>query len=291
MVYSMTGYGQATGVFGTKSIKAEIRSLNGKTTDVRVKVPALYRTKELEIRNLILERSSRGKIDITISFESDDGDDSYKINSQLIKQYYEELAKVADAYQLSKNELLPSILRIPNVVELTDKALDEKEWLASKAIVNQAIDAFNSFRLTEGKAMQKDIVDQVSFIHQLLDDVSPYEASRIKALKEKMNKNLKNNNEEISIDKNRLEQEILYYLEKLDITEEKIRLAQHCKYFLEVINSSDRVKGKKLSFISQEMGREMNTLGSKAQHSDIQQIVVNMKDALEKIKEQILNIV
>ncbi len=291
MVYSMTGYGQATGVFGSKSIKAEIRSLNGKTTDVRVKVPALYRTKELEIRNLLLERSSRGKIDITVTFESDEGDDSYKINSPLIKHYYEELAKIADDYQLSKNELLPSILRIPNVVELTDKALDEDEWLASRAIINEAVDAFNNFRQTEGEAMKKDMLDQVDFIHKLLEDVVPFEESRITALKEKMNKNLKNHNDEISIDKNRLEQEILYYLEKLDITEEKIRLAQHCKYFTEVMNGSEKVKGKKLSFISQEMGREMNTLGSKAQHSDIQQIVVNMKDALEKIKEQILNIV
>ncbi len=291
MVLSMTGFGEAVGNYNGKSLRAEVRSLNGKTTDIRVKVPNVYRTKELDIRNQVLEKAFRGKVDIAISFDAEEGDDSYQLNRSLMNQYYKDLADFATENNVTKEGLIPAILKIPNVLMLQDQALSEEEWTCCKNTIDLALAQFTDFRLSEGKAMAKDIEYQVSKVVSLLEDVVPFETERIVNLKDRLSKNIGNYVDDVNLDKNRMEQEILYYVEKLDITEEKIRLAQHCKYFLEVLHGEQKVKGKKLSFISQEMGREMNTLGSKAQHSDIQQIVVNMKDALEKIKEQILNIV
>lgn len=291
MVLSMTGYGQSIIRSGEKVIKIEVRSLNGKSADVRVKVPTIFRSKELEIRNKVLKGAVRGKIDINITFDGDGAEEPYKLNRTLIKNYFNELSDLTKELGVETNDILSSILKIPNVIELDEKAIDEKEWEIVKTGVDQALDKFKSFRAVEGAAMKVDLINQVDSIERFLKEIPQHETARVDKIKKRLTRSLEQLNVENTMDSNRYEQEIIYYLEKLDITEEKIRLEQHCKYLKEQLNSPETVKGKKASFISQEMGREINTIGSKAQHTEIQQIVVSMKDALEKIKEQMLNIV
>ncbi len=291
MVLSMTGYGQSIIRSGEKVIKIEVRSLNGKSADVRVKVPTIFRSKELEIRNKVLKGAVRGKIDINITFDGDGAEEPYKLNRTLIKNYFNELSDLTKELGVEANDILSSILKIPNVIELDEKAIDEKEWEIVKTGVDQALDKFKSFRAVEGAAMKVDLINQVDSIERFLKEIPQHETARVDKIKKRLTRSLEQLNVENTMDSNRYEQEIIYYLEKLDITEEKIRLEQHCKYLKEQLNSPETVKGKKASFISQEMGREINTIGSKAQHTEIQQIVVSMKDALEKIKEQMLNIV
>jgi len=291
MVLSMTGYGQSIVRSGEKVIKIELRSLNGKSADVRLKVPSLYKSKELEFRNQVLKGAVRGKIDITISFDGAGSEEPYKLNTHLIKNYFLELKELAEQLGVGQQDILSSILKIPNVVELDEADIDEKEFEAVKDGITQVLAKFKEFRAKEGKAMKSDIIFQLESIENLLKSIEPHEGERIKKVKQKLARSLDQISEENKMDQNRYEQEIIYYLEKLDITEEKIRLEQHCKYLREVLDNEEEVKGKKTSFICQEMGREINTIGSKAQYSEIQQIVVNMKDSLEKIKEQVLNIV
>jgi len=290
MILSMTGYGQASGQIGNKSYRIEIKSLNGKTTDIRLKSNANLRDKELELRKMVLETAYRGKFEVSVIMESSLGEDDFKFNEGLMQSYYNELKGFADKNKIGYGDILQSIIRLPNIVQQTDSEMSDEEWNGLKKLATEALKNHTAFRVAEGKSLQDDIIKRVKNIAQLLKDIEQYEEDRITALRDRIKKNLTQYLSKENVDENRFEQEIIFYLEKLDVNEEKVRLAQHCKYYQEQVVVEKVEKGKKLSFITQEMGREINTLGAKAQQSDIQQIVVNMKDELEKIKEQVLNI-
>lgn len=281
----MTGYGKATAECTDKKVTVEIRSLNSKNLDINTRIPLLYREKELEIRKLLSERLQRGKVDFSINTESTAANKNQELNHEVIKAYMQEFKEVVS--DASDIELLSIVMRLPDVLKHSSDSIDEDEWKIVMDLMNQAIDNLNQFRLAEGSAIKEDFIKRIKNIEQLLSEVSPFESERIVTLKERFLKNLEELNTEY--DQNRYEQELIYYIERLDITEEKVRLAQHCKYFIETLNT-DQSEGKKLGFICQEIGREINTLGSKSNHSELQRIVVQMKDELEKIKEQILNI-
>lgn len=287
----MTGFGQASDHFGQKQITVEVKSLNGRSSDVRMRLPSYYGDKELSLRKIILEKAIRGKLEFNIITESESGDDGFGLNIPLMNKYIEALKKVKNDHNIENADILQSVLRIPNVVQGQVGELDENEWDKVLALTNKALDALKIYRVEEGKAMYKDFVDNVNTIETLLNDVALYEDARIEKIKAKLNTSVLEQLHKDVVDQNRLEQEIVFYIEKLDINEEKVRLAQHCKFFREQLDLSNPEKGKKLGFISQEMGREINTLGAKAQDSSIQQLVVGMKDELEKIKEQVANIV
>jgi len=289
MLLSMTGFGRASNAYQDKEISIEVRSLNSKFMDVRMKVPQNYRVKEPDFRKILQEKIERGKIEFTMEVKSPDGEEEYSLNRPLLERYYKELSKIADDLQLNKSDLIPSILRMPNVVSPASGTIDEQEWQTVSETVHQAIKKFTSFRRTEGQAMETDLQLRINNIQSFLVQIAPYEAERVVKLKAKLLKNLEDNFGKERVDQNRFEQEVIYYLEKIDITEEKVRLGQHCKYFLEQLTEDSVLKGRKLSFIAQEIGREINTLGAKAYSSDIQKIVVKMKDDLEKIKEQVAN--
>jgi len=290
MLYSMTGFGRAFAAYKDKKIIFEIRSLNGKTTDLRLRYPLNYKDREIEIRKTLLNAVERGKIDGTLTIESELGEESYTLNKTLFKQYYKELKELIGETDIQGGDILQSILRIPNVVMPKENVPDEEEWVLVQKLIQEAIVNINSFREKEGAVMYTDLQDNIKGIIQNLDELGKYEEQRIEAIKIKMRKNLAQYLSDEKIDQNRFEQELLFYIERLDINEEKIRLRQHCKYFLEVMNEKSNTKGKKLSFISQEIGREINTLGAKAQEHNIQQHVVSMKDNLERIKEMNANI-
>ncbi len=287
----MTGYGQASTQFKDKTIHVEIKSLNGKTSDIRCKVPGSYKEKEIQLRKNLMDKAYRGKFDFTLTIESDKGDDEYGLNKSLFRKYFKELTELKEELNIDSGDIIQSILRIPNVVGAINEEVDEDEWEVVMQTTDDAIRALNNFRTEEGRAAEKDLKEAAKSISDFLNMVEPFENGRIEALKERFRKNLEDFQTDEKVDRNRFEQEIIYYLEKLDINEEKVRLAQHCKYFNEVLNSGNHAIGKKLGFIAQEMGREINTLGAKANEKNIQQMVVSMKDALEKIKEQVANIV
>ncbi len=289
MLLSMTGYGRAVNTYKEKTITVEIRSLNSKFTDLRIKSPQNYRDKEPLIRKVVTTQTQRGKVDITIDIKSAAGDGEFALNKALFKKYHQELTSLTESLSIPQGDLIQSILRLPNVVAPDENTVDDDEWKIVEKTVNDAINTFTSFRKEEGAAMEADCTKRINHIVSLLDTIEPHEKARVEHLKTKINRHMEEYVGKDNIDANRFEQEILYYLEKIDVTEEKVRLAQHCKYFLEEVASEKTLKGKKLSFISQEMGREINTLGSKANSSAIQHIVVVMKDELEKIKEQVLN--
>jgi uncharacterized protein (TIGR00255 family) len=289
MLLSMTGFGRATNTIGNKTITVEIRSLNSKFTDIRFKMPQTYKDKEHLLRKLIADKAQRGKIDVTLDIKSLEGDGEYALNQALFTKYYKELHQLSKELAMPSADIMQAILRIPNVVASSQDTIEEAEWNAVLDTVNEALENFTAFRLEEGAAMEKDCRLRIESILQLLSELTPLEEERVTKLRQKIQKNMEEYVGKENIDANRFEQEILYYLEKMDITEEKVRLAQHCKYFMEVLDSKETIKGRKISFISQEMGREINTLGSKANSSEIQHFVVKMKDELEKIKEQILN--
>jgi len=290
MIQSMTGYGQASRQIGDKNYRIEIKSLNGKTTDIRFKSTLNLKDKELELRKLITENAQRGKFDVTLIAESSSGAEEYFLNMDLMQRYAEELKAFAERQNLEHGDLMQSIIRLPNIVQLVEDEISDPEWQAIREMSEQALERLSRFRIKEGNSLKKDILEKSAHIIALLDEVDRYEEQRIDNLKERIRKNLNQHMYKENVDENRFEQEIIFYLEKLDINEEKVRLRQHCTYFAEEVNREEWLKGKKLSFITQEMGREINTLGAKAQHPDIQQLVVNMKDDLEKVKEQVLNI-
>jgi uncharacterized protein (TIGR00255 family) len=291
MLLSMTGFGRADKQFGEKTVLVEIRSLNSKFTDARFKLPNSYRDKEHELRKVVIDRAERGKLDISIEVKSSGGEDGYGLNIPLFKKYFQELSALAEEIQMPKGDILQSIMRIPNVVTTDQESIDEQEWATVLAAVSAAMDRFENYRKSEGKAMEDDLRLRIKNIQQLLTQVDPIEKNRIDHLRQRLKQNMDEYLNKEHVDENRFEQEIIYYLEKIDITEEKVRLGQHCLYFLEQLDQSGKQKGRKLSFISQEMGREINTLGAKAYSSDIQRLVVGMKDELEKIKEQTANLV
>lgn len=285
MIHSMTGYGKAVAEYSDKKITVEIRSLNSKGLDLNTRLPFLYKEKELEIRKLLSEKLQRGKIDFSITLEANAVNKAQQINPEIIKSYIEEFKQLVPG--ATDAELLAIVMRLPDVMVFSSKEIDETEWNQALELILKAIENLNQFRRDEGKMLEQEFIQRIQSILQLLNQVEPFEKERIQTLKDRFTKNL----EELSgdYDANRFEQELIYYLEKLDITEEKVRLKNHCDYFLENLESAES-EGKKLGFICQEIGREINTLGSKSNHSGMQKIVVQMKDELEKVKEQVLNI-
>ncbi len=286
----MTGFGQAKAPYGDKTIKVDIRTLNGKSTDVRLKVPNQYRSLEMAIRKQVLAKLQRGKIDVNVAIESPLGEEKYTLNPDLIKAYYADLKDINDSLGAETQDLLQLVMRIPNVISASEDEISAEESDLVKSIVNTASDALMDFRAEDGKSLSDDLLTQIGNISSLLDDLLNHEANRLLNLKARLTANIEKELSQERIDNSRFDQELFYYIEKLDISEEKTRLAQHLKYFKEVVENTDSPKGKKLTFIGQEMGREINTLGAKAQDTNIQKLVVNMKDSLEKIKEQIANI-
>ena len=292
MLFSMTGYGRAIRTLGEKTVTIEVRALNSKMTDIRFKMPPYYKEKELDLRRILTEQAERGKIDVAIHVRSMSGEEDFALNHDLFKRYHKELKGLTAELNLSQDDLLTAILRLPNIVGSDDSGVQEEEWEAAHAALTEALEDFKKFRLTEGGAMEKDLRERVAGIMNLMTNVTPFEQERIVKLRQRLRQNLEEFLQKENVDENRFEQEVLFYLEKIDITEEKIRLGQHCKYFVETLNDKkNSSKGRTLNFITQEIGREINTLGSKAYSSDIQHLVVQMKDELEKMKELIANLV
>ena len=290
MLLSMTGYGRATGSFGEKTITAEVRALNSKLTDLKLRMPGDYKEKEVELRKLVTDHAERGKIDVVIEVQNADGAATVSLNESLFRGYHRELNRLAAELGIGQTDMLQAILRIPNVVAAASGEVDEDEWAAVSDTVTRALDHFKNFRRQEGRALEADLRLRVANILLLLAEIAPFEQERFVRMRERMRNNMEEAFGKENLDANRFEQEILYYLEKMDVTEEKVRLEQHCKYFLEQVENPKQSAGRSLGFISQEIGREINTLGAKAYDADIQRLIVQMKDELEKIKEQLANV-
>ena len=299
MIQSMTGYGRVEFNLKNKNFTVEIKSLNSKTTDFNLKLPVIYRNKEIILRKILSEKLKRGKVELSIWFEKTQTNTPYEFDKKLISKYYKQLNSIKEDLGLKANnlknffcqnniDLMPIILKMPDVLIKKDEKVEKDEWIEIEKNVHDALDKLITFREDEGNTLYKDISIRINLIKTLITELERFESQRI----EKIKSNIKNKLaalETQNLDQNRLEQELIYYLEKLDITEEKVRLNAHIDYFLECLDTESS-NGKKLTFISQEIGREVNTLGSKSNHSDMQKIVVQMKDELEKIKEQLLNI-
>jgi uncharacterized protein (TIGR00255 family) len=287
----MTGFGKATAAYNEKQLRVEIKSLNSKQCDINIKLPVQYREKELLLRNEISQILDRGKIDVNVWIEGSENDKNIQLNESVILEYYNQLISISNKIDKNVNtdHVMQIIMRLPEVVKTELKDLDEEEWQTIFKTGQAALKKLNLFRIQEGNVLEKDLEGRIKIILSLLNQIEPYESERILKIRERISQNLKVNLEGSQIDNNRFEQEIILYLEKLDITEEKIRLENHSTYFLETMSKEEN-SGRKLGFISQEIGREINTIGSKANHAEIQKIVVQMKDELEKIKEQLLNI-
>lgn len=288
---SMTSYGRASGLLDKQNISVEIKTLNSKFVDLRLKLPAGLQEYEMEIRKILHDKILRGKIEANFSFENQHSNESYTINEGVFTSYFYQLQQLAGKLKLEKTDLLSAIIRLPEVVITSEPAISEEEWNVIRSVIDAAIENLTMHRMEEGSAIEKDMRAQIAFILEQLQEIIPYESERIDKVRQRMSNSLEEYLSRENVDENRFEQEVLFYLEKIDITEEKVRLQQHCEYFLQEMDSADPNKGRKLNFISQEMGREINTLGAKAYSSDIQRFVVLMKDALEKIKEQLANVV
>ena len=290
MIQSMTGFGKATVAYKEKKINVEVKSLNSKALDLSTRIAPLYREKEMEIRQFIAKNLERGKIDFSIWIEKDVVADATPINMALVKNYYQQIKKISAQTGIPEPaDWYATLLRLPDVTTKTDvEELTDEEWKAAQQAIDEAVNHLIEFRRQEGAALQKKFTEKVDNIQALLASIEPYEKSRV----EKIKTNIVNGLQQIpnvEYDKNRLEQELIYYIEKLDISEEKQRLSNHLKYFRETMNEEGHGVGKKLGFIAQEMGREINTTGSKSNQAEMQNIVVKMKDELEQIKEQVLN--
>ncbi len=286
----MTGFGKSEFEVNNKKISIEIKSLNSKQTDINTRMPVLYREKEIVIRRTLTEKLVRGKIDLNIYVENLGDESNSRINEAILKGYFDHLMKINEDLNLKTDHTtLQAAMRLPDVVKTEYETLDQEEWKIILDNINKALDDIDKFRTQEGNAMKNDISGNIGSISNLLMQVEPFEEQRIINLKKRLTDNLESLKLNIEIDENRFEQELLFYLEKLDINEEKVRLANHCEYFMETIEEPVS-SGKKLGFISQEIGREINTIGSKANEKNIQRIVVEMKDYLERVKEQLLNI-
>ncbi|MFT6844019.1 MAG: hypothetical protein ACJAUV_000189 [Flavobacteriales bacterium] len=290
MLQSMTGYGKAVSVINNKKFTVEVKSLNSKQLDLTIKMPSLYREKELLLRNKLAVELERGKVEIGIFYEANETEKKASINKELLKTYYTDLAEVANELDLmDKGALLSSLLKMPDILKTERPELNENEWNEIEQLVMQSIARFKTFREEEGARLEKDLTMRVNQILTLLTEVEKLAPERAETIKERINQHMVEAIGKEQIDQNRFEQEMIYYLEKYDITEEVVRLGGHCQYFFETAKDAGQ-QGKKLGFITQEMGREINTTGSKANHAGIQKAVVQMKDELEKIKEQLLNI-
>lgn len=281
----MTGYGKQILQLPSKKITIEIKSLNSKQLDLTVRLPQHYRSKEMLVRQKLAKKVVRGKVELSFYAELTGVDASSSINEQMALAYIEQLKRISDKSDI-QGDILASVMRLPEVMKNEREEVDEEEWKVINETLDKAILNFNQFRSDEGKSLEEDMVNNINQIDGLLKRVPEFEEERVVKLRTRIENQLKGLEE--GFDKNRLEQEMIFYLEKLDVNEEKVRLANHLKYFLETMNGEEN-PGKKLGFISQEIGREVNTLGSKANHAEIQKMVVQMKDALERIKEQVLN--
>ena len=288
MIQSMTGYGKTLVVYNGKKINVEIKSLNSKQLDLTTRIAPLYREKEMEMRQMIAEKLLRGKVDFSIWIEKDETTLAAPINTTLMQSYYTQLKDFADQNQLTSIDWIQALVRMPDVLTKTEvEVLDDAEWAVARQGVSEAIQHLVDFRIQEGAALEKKFAEKIDNIEQLMGSIEPYEKSRVEKIRSRIVEGLKQI-PEAEYDKNRLEQELIYYIEKLDISEEKQRLANHLKYFRETM-ADQAGQGKKLGFIAQEMGREINTTGSKSNQAEMQNIVVKMKDELEQIKEQVLN--
>ncbi|OEK09518.1 YicC family protein [Flavivirga aquatica] len=284
MIYSMTGYGKSVLQLPTKKITIELKSLNSKNLDLNTRMPSIYREKELTVRKLLANKLTRGKIDFSIYVEATAEDSSTQINTPVVKQYMEQLKNVVNGDDI---ELLKMAVRFPDATNTVREEIDNNEWKAIEQEINTAVNDLINHRLDEGKVLEQDFNKRIIAIEALLNQVITMDPERVKGVRERLLKGVEELREKY--DENRFEQELVYYIEKFDITEEKVRLKNHLNYFTESINSKDS-NGKKLGFIGQEMGREINTIGSKSNYAPMQQLVVQMKDELEKIKEQLLNV-
>lgn len=289
MLKSMTGFGKANVEVNGKTIIAEVRSLNSKQLDLNLKLPSLYRSKELELRNICAKLIERGKVDIAVYFENKDAERSLSLNTKLAKVYYHEFRKLSIELGEPGSDLLAQVLKIPEVMKAEIQEADEQEENLVKLCIEKAIEAFSEFRTAEGNVLEQEFLMRIENISSLLKKIEAMDVLRAAAVRKRIEKNVEELIEKERIDQNRLEQELIYYIEKIDITEEKLRLKTHCDYFLKTMKEEESV-GRKLGFITQEIGREINTIGSKANDSEIQKAVVQMKDELEKIKEQLLNV-
>lgn len=285
----MTGYGKAVVAYKGKKINVEVKSLNSKTLDLSTRIAPLYREKEMEIRQTISAKVLRGKVDFSIWIEKENAVDAVSINAALVENYTRQIRDIAEKTGLPvPTDWFSLLLRLPDVTAKTEvEVLDDEEWAAARQCVENALDQLVAFRTQEGAALERKFNEKVDNIEHLLHSIEPYEKARVEKIKARIIDGLKNI-PDVEYDKNRLEQELIYYIEKLDISEEKQRLANHLKYFRETMNDGCG-QGKKLGFIAQEMGREINTTGSKSNNAEMQNIVVKMKDELEQIKEQVLN--
>lgn len=289
MVKSMTGFGKAEATLPNKKITVEIRSLNAKQLDLNLRLPGVYRQSEYEVRNLIARSAERGKVDVFVTIESQTVETAARINREAFREYLHQMndALTFSGIDADYDAIVPCIMRLPDVVSTEAETISDEEHAALLATVERAAAALDEFRAQEGAILIADLLHRVERIEAYQREVEPFEKARIESVKTRILDGL--TQLKVDIDRNRLEQEMIFYLEKLDITEEKVRLSNHCRYFREVA-ASEQAAGRKLGFIAQEMGREINTLGSKANEANIQVLVIQMKDELEKIKEQVLNI-
>jgi len=286
----MTGYGKAESLLPDKKLTIEIRTLNSKQLDTNTRIPSLYKEKELEIRKIIANSLERGKVECSFFYELSEEASSGTINEPVIKDYFEQLSRISgDLGVKNPQELLSIVMRMPDTLRSDRSELEDEEWDTVKESLKQALAQVNGFRHQEGQSLDADLRERVAAISAKLADIEKMEGERIARIRERIGNNLTEYLGKEGLDENRFEQELIFYVEKLDVSEEKVRLVNHCAYFLETMENPGPV-GKKLGFISQEMGREINTLGSKANHAEIQRLVVVMKDELERIKEQILNV-
>ncbi|WP_188049417.1 YicC/YloC family endoribonuclease [Flavobacterium sp. GP15] len=285
MIQSMTGFGKASLQLPSKKITVEVKSLNSKGLDLNVRMPSLYREMELGLRNQIALKLERGKVDFSVFIESTAEQTSTKVNVPIVKGYINQLREVyADA---DETELMKMAIRMPDTMKIERDEIDENDWVQIQTVIEEALQNILTFRKDEGMSLEKEFQLRIGNIRQYMTDALALDPERVQAIKDRLQTAIAEL--KVNVDENRFEQELIYYLEKLDITEEKVRLTNHLDYFLETINGTE-ANGRKLGFITQEMGREINTMGSKSNHAQMQKLVVQMKDELEKIKEQVLNV-
>lgn len=295
MIYSMTGYGKAEGNAGTREVIIEVKSLNGKQFELNNRFAPILKAYEADIRNELIKQLKRGTVDIAVMIKQDGANKPMMVNTELAKYYFNAINTIANDLHLNitnqPETVLAALMRMPEVVAPESDTLPEQDWLQIKEMIAMAAKNLMTHRATEGKAIEADLMHNISEIERLLQSVAPYEVQRLERIKQRINGSLQEWIDKERIDQNRLEQELIFYIEKIDFSEEKQRLQTHCTYFKTLVNegTADGI-GKKLGFVLQEVGREINTLGSKANDADIQKIVVNMKDCLEKLKEQVLNV-
>jgi uncharacterized protein (TIGR00255 family) len=290
MIKSMTGFGRSEQTVNDKTYLVEIKSLNGKQLDINLKIPPLLKPYEFEIRNLLQESLLRGTVECLIVIKQNGSAKPVVINTELIKSYYKQIEELASELSIDTNSVLGALLRLPEVVSPSNEVLDDKDWLELKKVIDTALSELNTHRKKEGKSLDKELRLRLKNIHAQEEEILKLEPRRRIKMKAGLIELLEENVGKENYDANRLEQEIIYYIEKIDIREEQVRLRNHCEYFLNILDEKEEARGKKLAFIIQEIGREINTTGSKAYDSDIQKCVVLMKDDLEKAKEQIFNV-